>query len=93
MIRVQREGFRFFSLAEAGLNAANKHKLYEINRAAALDDPANTGTFPDFYAFSKNVFDASWFRADTQILASHADRWVGLAAIGIYPADSLSSAG
>ena len=52
-----------------------------------MDDPKNTGTFPDYYAFSKNVFDASWFRADTQILASHGDRWVGLSAIGIYPAD------
>ena len=88
MARVRAEGFRFFSLAEAGATDENKQKLYEVNRAAALDDPGNTGTFPDFYAFSKNVFEASWFRADTQILASHADRWVGLAAIGIYPADN-----
>lgn len=88
MAQVHAQGFRFFSLAEAGVTNENKHKLYELNRAAALDDPANTGTFPDFYAFSKNVFDASWFRADTQILASHADRWVGLSAIGVYPADN-----
>jgi GNAT superfamily N-acetyltransferase len=81
------EGFSFFSLARAGLNEANRHRLYEVNRSAALDDPANTGAFPDYYAFSKNVFDAAWFRADTQILAAHADCWVGLAAIGIYPAD------
>jgi len=88
MRRVRAEGFRFFSLAEAGLTDENKHRLYEVNRAAALDNPGNNGIFPDFYAFSKNVFDASWFRADTQIIASHADRWVGLAAIGIYPADN-----
>lgn len=87
MARVDAEGFRFFSLAEAGIIDENKLKLYEVNRAAAMDDPKNTGTFPDFYAFSKNVFEASWFRADTQILASHGDRWVGLSAIGIYPAD------
>jgi GNAT superfamily N-acetyltransferase len=83
--RLNAKGFRFFSLAEAGLNDEHKHKLYEVNRAAAMDDPGNTGTFPDFYAFSKNVFDASWFRAETQIIASHSDHWVGLAAIGIYP--------
>ena len=88
MERVQAQGFRFFSLAEAGVTDENKHKLYEVNRAAAMDDPGNTGSFPDFYAFSKNVFEASWFRADTQILASQSDRWVGLAAIGIYPADN-----
>jgi RimJ/RimL family protein N-acetyltransferase len=85
--RVRAQGFRFFSLAEAGVSEENKLRLYEVNRAAALDDPASTGTFPDFYAFSKNVFEASWFQADTQILASHAERWVGLAAIGIYPAE------
>lgn len=87
MARLHSAGFRFFSLAEAGLTEENKHKLYALNRAAAMDDPGNTGTFPDFYAFSKNVFEASWFRADTQILASHGDHWVGLSAIGIYPAD------
>lgn len=85
--QVHAEGFRFFSLAEAGVTDENKHKLYEANRASGLDNPGNDGTFPDFYAFSKDVFDASWFRADTQILAAHKDHWVGLSAIGIYPAD------
>ncbi len=87
MRRLQAEGFRFFSLAEAGLTEENKHKLYEVNRDSGLDNPGNDGTFPDYYAFSKNVFEASWFRADTQILAAHVDSWVGLSAVGIYPAD------
>ncbi len=87
MRRMHAEGFRFFSLAEAGLTEENKHRLYEVNRDSGLDNPGNDGIFPDYYAFSKNVFEASWFRADTQILAAHADRWVGLSAIGIYPAD------
>lgn len=88
LARIHAEGFRFFTLAEAGLTDENKHKLYEVNRTCALDSTGSDGTFPDFYAFSKNVFDASWFRADTQILASHSDRWVGLAAIGVYPEDN-----
>lgn len=87
MARLHTDGFQFFSLADAGLTDENKHRLYELNRDAGLDNPGNDGTFPDFYAFSKNVFEASWFRANTQIIASHADRWVGLAAIGIYPVD------
>ena len=87
MARIHADGFRFFSLAQAGVTDENKRKLYELNRAAGLDNPGNDRTVPDFYAFSKNVFEASWFRADTQILASHGDRWVGIAAIGIYPAD------
>lgn len=85
MTRVRDQGFRFFSLAEVGVTEENKHKLYEVNRAAALDNPGNDGVFPDFYAFSKDVFEASWFRADTQLLASHGDRWVGISAVGFYP--------
>jgi GNAT superfamily N-acetyltransferase len=87
LARLHAEGFRFFSLAQAGVTDENKHRLYEVNRASALDNPGNDGDFPDFYAFSKNVFDASWFRADTQLLAAHEDQWAGLSAIGIYPAD------
>lgn len=88
LTRLHEQGFRFFSLAEAGVTDENKRRLYEVNRAAGLDNPGSIGSFPDFYAFSKNVFDASWFRADTQILAVHGDHWAGLSAIGIYPEDS-----
>lgn len=87
LARIQTEGFRFFSLAEAGVTHENKRKLYEVNRASGLDNPGNNGAFPDFNTFSKNVFEAPWFRAETQILASYHDRWVGLSAIGIYPED------
>ena len=88
MARVHAAGFRFFSLAEAGITEENKHKLYDVNHASSLDDPGSSGSFPDFYAFSKNVFEASWFRADTQILAAHGDDWVGLSAIGVYKQDN-----
>jgi GNAT superfamily N-acetyltransferase len=90
MERIHAKGFRFFSLAEAGLTDENKHKLYEVNRASALDNPGNNGIFPDFYSFSKNVFEASWFRADTQIIAAHGNDWVGLSAIGIYKDDDYA---
>lgn len=86
MGRMQAQGFSFFSLAEVGLTEENKQRLYELNRAAAMDNPGNDRVFPDYYAFSKNVFEAAWFRAETQIIAAHADQWAGLAAIGIYPA-------
>ena len=91
MDRLHSEGFRFFSLAEAGLTEENKRKLYEVNRASALDNPGNDRTFPDFYAFSKNVFEATWFRPDTQIIAAHGDRWVGLSALAIYPEEKYAS--
>jgi RimJ/RimL family protein N-acetyltransferase len=88
LARLQADGFRFFSLAEAGLTEENKHKLYDVNRESGLDNPGNDEIFPDYPSFSKDVFEASWFRADTQILASLAEQWVGLSAIGIYPEDN-----
>jgi GNAT superfamily N-acetyltransferase len=82
-LRERVSSFRFFSLAEAGLTDENKHKLYTLNRATALDNPGNHGTFSDYDTFAMNIFDAAWFRADTQILAADGDQWVGLAALSL----------
>jgi GNAT superfamily N-acetyltransferase len=75
--------FRFFSLAEAGLTDENKHRLYMLNRATAQDNPGNHGTFSDYDTFAMNIFDAAWFRADTQILVADGDQWVGLTALSL----------
>lgn len=85
MKRIHEAGFCFFSLAEAGLTDENKHRLYELNCGAAMDNPGNDRIFPDYPTFAKHVFEAAWFRAETQVLASHGHQWVGLATIGIYP--------
>ena len=77
------KAFRFFSLAEAGLTFENKRRLYEVNRASGLDNPGSSGVFEDFDSFCLNVFEASWFRADTQILAADGEYWVGLSAISV----------
>lgn len=84
--KLYRAGFRFFSLAEVGpLTEESKRRLYEVNKVSGLDNPGNERTFPSFEDFSKNVFAASWFRAENQLLAAHEDRWVGLSAIAFYP--------
>ena len=84
--RTQAAGLRFFSMADLEpATDAQERKLYELNRAAAMDNPGNRKDFPPFEAFHKFVFDASWYRADGQILAADGDRWVGLAAIAYYP--------
>jgi len=82
-LRERVSGFSFFSLAEAGLTGENKRRLYTLNRATALDNPGNHGTFPEYDTFEMNIFNAAWFRADTQILAADGDQWVGLAALSI----------
>ena len=81
----RQRGLRFFSLAEAGVTEANKRKLYELNRASGMDNPGNGGVFPDYDNFSQDVFNSSWFRAETQLLAADGDQWVGLSAVALYP--------
>ena len=63
-------GFRFFSLAGVGDTLEARRKLYDLNYACSLDDPSSDGTFIDFESFNRNFNEASWFRAEGQILAS-----------------------
>ncbi len=84
-------GIRFFSLAEAGNTLKNQRKLYELNRDAAADNPGNEGqVFQPFERFKANIFDASWFQPEGQILAVDGDCWAGLSAINYYPDRRMS---
>ncbi len=81
---VQAQGIRFFTLADVGNTDPHRRRLYEVNRRTALDIPGREGDFQRYEDFEKYVFQASWFRAEGQILAADADKWVGLAAVGYY---------
>jgi len=84
--RLTAEGFRFFTLADAGNTLENQRHLYEINCEMAGDNPSFTGEpFAPFELFRSQVFQASWFDASAQILAADGDAWVGLAAVGYFP--------
>jgi GNAT superfamily N-acetyltransferase len=84
--RAQAEGFRFFSMADLEpVTEETQRKLYELNRVTGLDNPGNDAVFPPFEEFRKFVFEASWYRADGQILAADGDRWAGMAAVAFYP--------
>ena len=82
--RLEREGIRFFSLADQD-KPEIRRGLYEVNRATALDIPGNNTDFPKFDEFSRIVFPAKWFFPDGQILAADDDRVIGLAALGHHP--------
>ncbi len=83
---VQAQGVRFFSLADVGNTEDNQRKLYELNKRTALDIPGSDGTFRRFEDFQKTVFEASWFRAQGQILVADGDAWVGLSVAGYFAA-------
>lgn len=81
---VQAQGIRFFTLAEVGNTEENQRKLYEVNKRCALEIPGWEGEYPRFEDFRKNVFQASWFRAEGQNLAADGERWIGLGAVGYF---------
>lgn len=85
--RCEAAGFRFASLKD--LDETWRKQLYQVNRTAGLDVPGSN-EFWDYEQFTRNVFNASWFNPDGQILAIEGDKAVGLGAVG-YFADTNSS--
>jgi GNAT superfamily N-acetyltransferase len=78
-------GLHFFSLADAGDTDSARRKLWEINTRAAQDVPGSTGEVRPFETFVQQVCNASWYRADGQILvADPHDQVVGMSAVGYF---------
>ncbi|HLJ81701.1 MAG TPA: GNAT family N-acetyltransferase, partial [Ktedonobacterales bacterium] len=79
-------GLRFVSLAELGDTDEVRCKLHALNEKTVLDIPGYEDRASRPYeVFAKQVFDASWFRAEGQIVALDGEMWIGLAAVGIFP--------
>ena len=79
---IEKNGIRFFTLAETDNRVDAERKLYEINRIAVLDEPGSTGTFPTYENWRKIILEASWYRPESQFIAADGERYVGLA--GVY---------
>ena len=84
IMRAEAAGYRFFSLADVGDTEEAQRGDYAINRRAALDIPGRTQTFAPFEEWRHFVCEASWYRADGQIIAAHGDEWIGMAAVGYF---------
>ncbi len=86
--KAKESGIRFSSLAETGdQDEKILRSLHTLNAALVADEPANAGvgnSFSSFEDFQKIVFRSSWYRPDGQIFALDGDRWVGMAAVGIF---------
>jgi len=78
-------GIRFFTLADLVNTQEEQKQLYEINRRYAFDIPGREQTFAPFEQFQKNIFEASWYRAEGQIVAADGERWIGMTAAGYFP--------
>jgi len=82
LTQAQARGIRFLTLADAGNTPEAHRKLYDLNRQTSLEAPGED-SFPSFEEFLEDIVHASWFRPDSQIVAAHGERWVGLGAVGI----------
>jgi GNAT superfamily N-acetyltransferase len=80
--QAQARGIRFLTLADAGNTPEAQRKLYDLNRQTSLEAPGED-SFPSFDEFVRDIVRAAWFRPDSQIVAAHGERWVGLGAVGI----------
>jgi GNAT superfamily N-acetyltransferase len=81
---VEASGIRFFTMEDVGNTLEAQQRLYEINRRFAADNPGNDGTFASFEQFQNVVLQATWFRADGQIIAADGDAWIGMSALGYF---------
>ena len=82
--RASGQGVRLFSFAETGNTPEARRRLYELNRRLAPLLPGNGEEFPTFAEYEREILDANWFRAEGQLIAATADRWVGLVGLGFY---------
>ncbi len=81
-------GIRFTNLAELGNTLEAQRQLYEINSRTGLDVPGSEQTFVPFERFQEDVFNSFWYRADGQIVALDGEHWIGMSAIGYFPASN-----
>ena len=82
---LEAQGIRFCALADFGDSSEARRKLYDVNRATSLDDPASSGTFMPFEDFERWICGAEWYRPEGQLIAAEGDQWVGLAAVHLLP--------
>lgn len=82
---LEAQGICLCSLADFGDTAEARRKLYDVNRATSLDDPASNGTFMSFEAFERWICGAEWYCPEGQLIAADGDLWVGLAAVRLVP--------
>ncbi len=78
---VEATGIRLTSFADVEQSEENIRQLYDINGAAALDDPASDGAYINYENWQKVILGASWFQPEGQMVALDGDRFVGMSAI------------
>ena len=85
---LQKQGYRFTSMAELGDTPEARRKLYTLNNSAASDDPGSRGVAPwaSFEDFDRAVCQAAWYRPDGQIVAidTHSGDWAAMSAITVF---------
>jgi hypothetical protein len=72
------------TLAVLGDTSANRHRIYQLNRACSADIPGR-GEFFSYEEYAQRRFAGLGFRPDGQVLLLDGDAMVGLCALSFAP--------
>ena len=83
---VEGAGLRLTTLAEVGNTPENRRKLHALHQACARDNPSNVAVaFHSFEAYSREFFEAEWFRPEALFLAVDGDRFAAFTMLRFSP--------
>ncbi|HWI62152.1 MAG TPA: GNAT family N-acetyltransferase [Symbiobacteriaceae bacterium] len=79
-------GIRFSTMAEQGDGPEARRRLYELELSVNRDVPgySSQGWDLPFERYSQVVFEAPWYKPETQLIALDGDRWVGMCALRYF---------
>ncbi len=85
LVRPAAAGIIVASLQEMGDDEANRHAFWDLYERLAADIPSDQVRRRRPYAeFTRQFFEASWFRAAGQFVAVAGDEWVGIGALSYH---------
>ena len=86
--RLQREGFRFTSMAALGNTEEAQRKLYVLNETTGMETMGADGTpsWASFEDFQQSVCRSDWYRPDGQmvVIDSATGDWAAMSAISRF---------
>jgi GNAT superfamily N-acetyltransferase len=92
LARAEREGFRFFSLAELEDAATARERLHTLHAQTAADVPGTHDAFPTLGAYEEQLATSKSHQPAGILLAADGDEWVGLAVVTFTPGEDNDQA-
>jgi mycothiol synthase len=87
-LELEQEGYRFFSLLDAGDTDENRHRLFELDLTTDVDTPGSENWGRRSYEqYCRDEFQSFGFAAEGVHVAALGEEWVGMNSVRRAPAD------